>query len=120
MQRECRKTRPPPARPTPPPESPCPPVRIRLGTPGARKTPPSRPAAGRAGSCRLVRKIAASQFAIGLPVFFARPQRDLLRQARRGRLLVPVDRFQIVPHVLLVIGGLRAPGLVLIHRPEPR
>ena len=33
------------------------------------------------------------------------------RQSRCGRLLVPVDRFQIIAHKLLIVGGCGPPGL---------
>ena len=39
-------------------------------------------------------------------------------QGRRGRLLVPVERFQIIAHELFVEGLLRAAGRVFVARPE--
>src|SRR5580704_1703307 len=41
-------------------------------------------------------------------------------QCWRGWLLVPADALEIIPHVLLIERGLRAPGLVFIGGPEAR
>ena len=45
---------------------------------------------------------------------------DRVAQARRGRILVPADRFERVTNVLLVERGLRSPGTVEIGGPKPR
>ena len=45
---------------------------------------------------------------------------DLVRQRRRRRLLVPVDRFQVIAHELLIERKLRPARLVRIRRPEAR
>src|SRR5215467_1252636 len=41
-------------------------------------------------------------------------------KARRGRRLVPVERLQVVAHVLLVVRRRARPRLVFIDRPEAR
>src|SRR5215469_8077725 len=58
--------------------------------------------------------------AISLPVFLAGAPGNLLRQSGRGRLFVPRDRLQVIAHILLVVRGLRASGLIGISGPKPR
>src|ERR1700722_17751944 len=58
------------------------------------------------------------QDAVRFAVFFAGPLHHFGRQGGRRWALVPMDGFQVVPHVLLVEGGLRAPRLIARTRPE--
>src|SRR5437867_551648 len=63
---------------------------------------------------------AAGQPLVDLAVLLRGPGDHLCGEMRRGRLLVPLERVQVVAHVLLVEGGLALPRLVLRLRPEPR
>src|SRR5581483_8188623 len=56
--------------------------------------------------------------AIRFSVFFAGLLDDFGRQRRGGRLLVPTNGFQMIPHVLLVERRLRAARIVAGARPE--
>ncbi len=45
---------------------------------------------------------------------------DLCRNARAGRLLVPVQRLEVVAHELLVVAGRADADAILLRRPEAR
>src|SRR5688572_7232726 len=60
----------------------------------------------------------AGEQPVGFEVAVGRGGGDLGRERRRGRPLVPVERFEVVAHELLVEGGLRVPRLVGLRRPE--
>src|SRR6516165_159955 len=60
----------------------------------------------------------ARELAIGLPVLLAGALSNFLRQSGRGRLLIPMDRLEVIADVLLVVGGLRAPRLIRIRGPK--
>src|SRR5215469_15646113 len=60
------------------------------------------------------------QTLIRLDVLPAGAARHLRRQGRRRWLFVPVNLFQVIPHVLLIEGRLRLSWLVEVHRPEAR
>ena len=62
----------------------------------------------------------AGQLFAGFPIFGAGAGNDLVRQARARGFLVPVQRFQMVTHVLLVVGRRVAAKLPGILRPETR
>src|SRR5438093_9753806 len=55
---------------------------------------------------------------ISLEIFFARLTRHLCRKCWSWRLLNPADFLEVITNVLLVKRFLRAPGLVLVRRPE--
>ena len=55
-----------------------------------------------------------------LKILFARLGNDFRRQHRSRRRLVPVERFEVVAHELLVETGLAATGLEFARRPETR
>ena len=75
-----------------------------------------RPAAWRASSLwRLTRSTAAAP-----RVLLAGLGDDLRRQLRPRRLLVPVQRLQVVAHELLVEARRAAAGAVGVRGPEPR
>src|SRR5579863_7536489 len=57
---------------------------------------------------------------VGLNVLLTRLLRHFRRERRSGRLLVPLDAFQVIAHVLLVERFLRATGTIFILRPESR
>src|SRR5215831_17979285 len=58
------------------------------------------------------------QGAISFLVFLAGAQSNVLGKCGSRRLLVPVDRLQIVADVLFVVGRLGAARLILVSRPE--
>src|SRR6185312_10340331 len=60
------------------------------------------------------------KFAVGGAVFGAGAAHYLLRQFRSRRLFVPADLFQVVAHVLLVVGLLRPPRSVARAGPKTR
>src|SRR5207245_5233904 len=55
---------------------------------------------------------------ISLEIFIARLARHLRRKCWSWRLFVPADFLEVITNVLLVKRFLRAPGLVLVRRPE--
>src|SRR5437667_12087504 len=55
---------------------------------------------------------------ISLEIFIARLARHLRRKCWSWRLVVPADFLEVITNVLLVKRFLRAPGLVLVRRPE--
>src|SRR5438445_12193160 len=55
---------------------------------------------------------------ISLEIFIARLARHLRRKRWSWRLFVPADFLEVITNVLLVKRFLRAPGLVLVRRPE--
>src|SRR5207245_6702317 len=63
-------------------------------------------------------QLASGEPMISLEIFFARLARHLCRQRWSWRLLVPADFLEVITNVLLVKRFLRAPGLVLVRRPE--
>ena len=63
-------------------------------------------------------EFVADDSLIGFFVFLLRRHHDFRRKRRRGRLLVPSDLFEVVPHILLVEGWLRFSGDVLVRGPE--
>src|SRR5579862_8854817 len=63
---------------------------------------------------------AAGEDAVSLTVFLARLLCHFLRQRGRGRLFVPVNRLQVIAHVLFVVRELRSARLVSIGGPEAR
>src|SRR5690625_6444865 len=56
----------------------------------------------------------------GYQIAQARLFNSVLGQARAGRLLVPVQRVQVIAHKLLVEAGRADAGLPLVGGPEPR
>src|SRR5882762_8660471 len=54
----------------------------------------------------------------GCTIVFAGARQDIGREMRSRRLLVPVQRLEIVAHELLVETRRTDPGLVGFHRPE--
>src|SRR6516162_3630667 len=68
------------------------------------------------GGCEL----AARQLAKCLEIFRRRLFDDFLRQTRRGRSLVPIERLQIIAHKLLVETWRALSYCVLVLRPEAR
>src|SRR5262249_18898921 len=65
-------------------------------------------------------QFAPCQHPVRLDVLLTGLVRYILRQSGRGRLLVPLDCFQIVANKLLVVRFLRPPRLVPVRRPEAR
>src|SRR6185437_4020943 len=65
-------------------------------------------------------QLAPGDHSVRLNVLLARFMRYIFRQTRSGRLLVPLDFFQIVANILLVKRFLRFPRLIFICRPEAR
>src|SRR5437763_8337761 len=63
-------------------------------------------------------QLASGEPMISLEIFFARLTRHLCRQRWSWRLLVPADFLEVITNVLLIKRFLRAPGLVLVRRPE--
>src|SRR5687767_2373021 len=77
----------------------------------------------RASSCARIPsafQLSARQAPERVEIFRARPLDHVLGQAGYGRLLVPLDRLEIVAHELLVEARLRAAGRVAVRRPEAR
>ncbi len=68
----------------------------------------------------LNRQRPPSELRVSFDIFLARLLRNLRRKAGSRRLLVPFDRFQVVPHVLLVERLLRAARPILVGGPEAR
>src|SRR5580658_4305131 len=62
----------------------------------------------------------AGDASIGFPIFVARGRDHVRRESRSWGLFVPADAFEIVANVLLVEGGLRFAGRVLVGGPETR
>src|SRR5580658_10068382 len=62
----------------------------------------------------------AGDASIGFPIFVARGRDDVGRESRSRGLFVPADSFEIIANVLLVEGGLRFAGRVLVGGPETR
>ena len=65
-------------------------------------------------------QVPASQPAIRFDVLRARARYHVFRERRHGRLLVPMDLFQVVADELLVEARLRPPGVILVLRPVAR
>src|SRR6184192_1361726 len=63
-------------------------------------------------------QLASGEPMISLEIFIARLARHLCRQRWSWRLLVPADFLEVITNVLLIKRFLRAPGLVLVRRPE--
>src|ERR1700712_252581 len=62
-------------------------------------------------------EVAAGEEAVSIQVLALRFCHDVVRQRGRGGLLVPLDLLEIVADELLVEGGLRSSGGVLIGGP---
>ena len=82
---------------------------VRLGRSRRARRPSSRGRCSRLG-----------QAAPRLQVLLGGPGGHLGRQLGTGRRLVPVERLEVVAHVLLVVARLALAGLVAVRRPEPR
>src|SRR6266446_6542167 len=63
-------------------------------------------------------QLASGEPMISLEIFIARLARHLRRKCWSWRLFVPADFLEVITNVLLVKRFLRAPGLVLVRRPE--
>src|ERR1700720_1885000 len=73
-----------------------------------------------ASARRLDLQLASRQLAIRLEVLFARPPRNFLGKGRRGRLFVPANFFEVIAHILLVVGILHLARLITVDRPKAR
>src|ERR1700733_11091992 len=62
-------------------------------------------------------ELAAGEEEVSIQVLTLRFCHDVVGQRGRGRLLVPLNLLEIVADELLVEGGLRSAGLVLVGRP---
>ena len=62
-------------------------------------------------------QILARDRVVGFDVLLGGVGHDFRRQRGRGWCLVPVDRFQVVANILLVVGNLWPAGLVKLQRP---
>src|SRR5947207_12981579 len=74
----------------------------------------------RSMSSRFTLEITSRQSAVGFLVFFAGALGDIVRQRGRGRLLVPMNGFQIIANELLIVGRLCAAGRISLERPKAR
>src|SRR5437667_10863067 len=63
-------------------------------------------------------QLASGEPMISLEIFIARLARHLCRKCWSWRLLIPAEFLEVITNVLLVKRFLRAPGLVLVRRPE--
>src|SRR5207245_11690702 len=63
-------------------------------------------------------QLASGEPMISLEIVIARLTRHLCRKRWSWRLFVPADFLEVITNVLLVKRFLRAPGLVLVRRPE--
>ena len=63
-------------------------------------------------------QLASCQLTIRPEVLFACPPRDFLGKGGRGRLFVPANFFEVIPHILLIVGILRLARLIGVGRPE--
>src|SRR5437667_7418457 len=69
---------------------------------------------------RLNLQLVSRQLTIRFEILVAGPARNILGKGRRGRLFVPVNFFEVIPYILLVIRLLRLARFILVGRPETR
>src|SRR5439155_18193584 len=63
-------------------------------------------------------ELFSGQQVVSLEVLVAGFGDDLGQERRRGRLLVPIERLEVIPDKLFVETGLAAAGLIPVGRPE--